>query len=607
MKRKFIRFRFFIPFFLLSVAVFSLAAYLVGIADPASPYLYWKWVAALLLSLLLAFAAAAWFLYDLKYWRYLDRKINLELSGFPKTGTGDQKEEQEYIAKVYEDMIEELKDQKAQTEKQKQLLNEARNRVEVILSSVPDGVVTINEDGFIYSWNGGAEAITLYNELNTVGSPYPKIMLFTDKKGNPIPIDETPIEECFRTKAIVDRGDLFLRTKLDVDVPVDIKVAPIFDMNGTIVAVVASFRDVTKKREIERMKEDFLAMVTHDLKSPLAAVVGYTNLLLHPKANFSKEQQHEFLNSILGSVKILQFLIDNILESARLESGRIVYQFDDFELSGLMREIKMMFTPIVDSKKINLVVEGDPMWIHGDKEKLREVINNLVSNAVKFTPADGTISIRYVKTQECAVVTVEDTGKGIPADQIGKLFNKFVQVKGEKRGTGLGLYIVKKLLQDHGQYITVESELGRGTKFTFTLGYGKPKESEEQRVPVDRSSKILVVEDNPEVSKLLKYHLEEAGYKVLQAFNGADAVNMIRREKPALITLDYNLPDMNGKEIVDRVKPIKPPILLITANTPAEKDFYDRMMGKPVDEKRLLREVSSLLHKMSIDSVDVLK
>ncbi len=601
--------KFALPFVMLSIVTFVLATSLVAL-DLHPVQTYTKIIVAFLASIVFALITAFWLHNDLRQWFYAS-KTQAGKDDKENESIESGREEIAYLAKVYEEMTDELKNQKAQTEKQKRMLEEARTRVEVILSSVPDGVVTINEDGKIYSWNAGAEAVTLYNDLNTIGGQYYKTLIFTDKKGNVIPKEDTPVEECFTSKRTIDRGDLFLRSRLDKDVPIDIKVAPMFDIYGNIIAVIASFRDVSKKREIEQMKEDFLAMVTHDLKSPLAAVVGYTNLLLHPRANFSKEEQQEFLNSILGSVKILQFLIDNILESARLESGRIIYQFEDFELKTLMREIQVMFTPLVDSKKINFVVEGEQMWINGDREKLREVINNLVSNAIKFTPEKGTITINYKKTDECAIVSISDTGKGIHEDEIGKLFNKFVQVKGEKRGTGLGLYIVKKLLEDHGQYITVDSVFGKGTTFTFTLGYGTPKEDLKSKPDSDRQYKVLIVEDIPEVSNLLRYLLREAGYITVQAFNGKDAIRLIEKEKPDLITLDFNLPDMTGREIIEKSnarnakEPI--PVLLITANSPSDSDFYDRMLGKPVDEKRFITEVAGLLNKTAIDSVEVLK
>ena len=211
-------------------------------------------------------------------------------------------------------------------------------------------------------------------------------------------------------------------------------VTPVFDEKKSVVIVVAAFRDISKKWEIEKLKEDFLAMVTHDLKSPLAAIHGYTNLLLHPKAKFSIEESQNFLNSILGSANILKFLIDNILESARLESGRIVYQFEDFELSTLMIEIETMFTPLVNSKRIKLDRKGDIVWVYGDREKLREVINNLISNAIKFTPEDGRITLSHIRQNSGVEIRVQDTGKGIPSEELPKLFKKFVQVKGgEKR------------------------------------------------------------------------------------------------------------------------------------------------------------------------------
>ncbi len=529
----------------------------------------------------------------------------------------EAEEERVYISGVYDDLSEKFKSQKKQIEIQKIQLEEEKNKIEVILNSVPDGVITINGDGTILTWNPGAEKITEWRSSEISNVPYHRIIKLFDKAGNNLVKDGSPIDECFSSKQVVDSSGIFLRTRSQRDIPIDMIVTPVFDEKKCVVVVVAAFRDISKKWEIEKLKEDFLAMVTHDLKSPLAAIVGYTNLLLHPRARFSPEEQRSFLDSILGSVKILQFLIDNILESTRLESGRIVYQFEDFELSTLMIEIETMFTPLVNTKRIKLERKGDTVWVYGDREKLREVLNNLISNAIKFTPEDGRITLSHIRQSNDVEIRVQDTGKGIPSEELPKLFKKFVQVKGEKRGTGLGLYIVKRIIEDHGEKIEVKSVFGKGTEFTFTLKLGTPKETKVAtpvKEAVRKKRKVLIVEDNPEVSNLIRYYLKQAGYDTRQVFQGGDVPAIVEREKPDLITLDYDLPDINGEDVIKSInkknKGTNIPVIIVTANSKRAWDIeYESLLTKPLDESRFLAEVDRVLNQRynTIDSVEVLK
>jgi signal transduction histidine kinase len=530
------------------------------------------------------------------------------------------RDEAEYLAffkDKYDEMADTLKVTTKQLDEQKTQIEGEKEKIEIILRSVPDGVVTINAERRFISWNPGATDITEWEPRKAENTLCTKIFKLYDKAGNELSEPDSPIEECFTTKQIVDRSGIFLKTPSGKIKPIDIKIAPAGqNVDQGVQLVVVTFRDISKKWEIEKFKEDFLATVTHDLKSPLAAVVGYTNLLLHPKQQFSKEQEISFLTSILGSVKILQFLIDNILETARLESGRIVYQFEDFHLPTLLSEIETMFAPIVNSKKLTLQISSDDLWVYGDREKLREVMNNLISNAVKFTAEEGRITISAAKQGDCASIQIADTGKGIPAEEIPKLFNKFVQVKGERRGTGLGLYIVKKIVEDHEQHIEVASTFGKGTEFSFTLKLGTPKEAvaaTARKTSGKRKAKILIVEDDPAISSLIRYHLRAAGYETKQVFQGGDVPAMIEKEKPNLITLDYDLPDINGEEVIKRMtragKKIHIPIMIITANVKKSWEIpYDCLLPKPLDEARFLSEVDRLLSKKisAIESVEVL-
>lgn len=224
------------------------------------------------------------------------------------------------------------------------------------------------------------------------------------------------------------------------------------------------------QKEINDMREEFVATLTHDLKSPLVSIMGFASLITDPNYGDISKDKAGYAGNILYSSKFMLNIINNIIESSRIELGQFNIDKENFELSELLEEIKETFAPRIIMKKIGLNIEClENITVYADINKIRQVFHNLISNAFKFTPEGGAITVSVVQKDGFAEVTVSDTGRGIPEDMREHIFEKFFQAKGERRGSGLGLYITKKILEAHGSGIRLKNRPGEGAKFVFSL------------------------------------------------------------------------------------------------------------------------------------------
>ena len=229
-------------------------------------------------------------------------------------------------------------------------------------------------------------------------------------------------------------------------------------------------------QELDQLKNDFVSSVTHELRSPLTAITGYVDYLLAESSLIGTEEK-EYLEIIKKNATRLSKFIDDILDVAKIESGQIDIEFSELQIAPVIDEIITLFKPIAEQKKISLEkdINNDLSPVNSNHERVCQILTNLVSNALKFTPENGKITIKAKNDTDHIVVSVSDTGIGIPKNELTKIFDKFHQVKGVRekivgaKGTGLGLAIVKGLVEAlHGK-IWVESELNKGTTFYFTL------------------------------------------------------------------------------------------------------------------------------------------
>jgi len=227
------------------------------------------------------------------------------------------------------------------------------------------------------------------------------------------------------------------------------------------------------EHQLKKAREEFVAILTHDLKSPLSSIMAYAQLVADPRAGEISEKKRDFVQIIQKSGEIMLSMINNIVSASKLEDGLMDYHREDFSLSELFNELERTFLPLAESGSLTLELSCPPeVYVNGDRGKLRQVFYNLISNALRYTPEGGRIYASAVQNGERISLEVGDTGRGIPENMQKAVFSKFVQEKSERMGSGLGLYIVKSFLEGHGSDISIDSTPGKGTRFLFSLKKG---------------------------------------------------------------------------------------------------------------------------------------
>lgn len=378
-----------------------------------------------------------------------------------------------------------------------------------------------------------------------------------------------------------------------------------------------------KAEKASLLKTQFVATITHELRTPLYGVVGITNIILDEHEELANSPH---LNSLKFSARYLLALVNDLLQINKIEENKIVLNNMIFNLSDEIKSIteSLEFIAIKNNNKLIYNVENTiPEFLIGDKLRLSQIFMNLVSNALKFTK-DGEVKItsrqdRVEGTKHYLNFSVQDNGIGIAKDDQEKIFEKFVQIErkeGDYQGTGLGLSIVQKLTELFGSKIYLESEEGVGTTFSFTIGFEVDESKKNQiinNIEVDLSPnqiyKILVVEDNKINQIVTKKILESNHFKCTVLEDGYAVLNLLETEDFDVILMDINMPIINGFDtsVLIRKKGITTPIIALTAFDKQEITEQALSCGmndiiiKPFEQGKLFHVISNLINKKNAD------
>jgi signal transduction histidine kinase/DNA-binding response OmpR family regulator len=326
--------------------------------------------------------------------------------------------------------------------------------------------------------------------------------------------------------------------------------------------VVERERLIADLQAASAAKSDFLAAMSHELRTPLNAIIGFSELLTEggdEAADAATVQTYS--EHIHGSGLHLLELVNDVLDLARVEAGRLDLKPVRFDLDDLVRQTVATLQPLADQKRLEVVPTLAPSAIDADPGRVRQIALNLLSNAIKFTDPGGEIRISLATDgPDHFRLTVADNGIGIGSQDIDRIFEAFHQGDRNGRthheGTGLGLALTRQLVEAHGGTISVQSEVGKGSEFAVVLPVSRPSETDTALVPdvVEGRPTVLVIEDDPAAQELLRVHLESAGYGVLVTANGRQGLEWLSQLRPDAVILDILLPEMDGWEILQRLK-----------------------------------------------------
>ncbi|MBZ4418691.1 response regulator [Myxococcus sp. RHSTA-1-4] len=403
---------------------------------------------------------------------------------------------------------------------------------------------------------------------------------------------------------------------------------------------VAKRNEEERAREAEaaaRLKSEFLANFSHEIRTPLNGIIGYCDLLMREEGNRLTAHGRRDLNVVKTNAKTLLALINDILDLSKIEAGRVEVVTEDVDVQELADECMATVKEYLKGKDVALTTNIDPATrvLRSDALKLRQIMLNLLSNAAKFTEA-GEVALGLVPSGNEVVMTVEDTGVGIPSDQLPFIFEKFRQVDGSTTrkvgGTGLGLAIVRELSRVLGGTVSVTSTLGRGSTFTVRLpnaletpvdGMTSLPLPETRGVPMSEvaqhlgsmaqpGSTVLVVDDDPLIQQLVAGQLEPAGFKVVTAEDGIAALKRAREVKPQAILLDIHLPKLDGWSVLSQLKSEPSlsgiPVILISVEEQRARGFSlgaCEYLVKPVEPERLVEVVQRSLGLAATSSAQV--
>ncbi|UCH95290.1 MAG: response regulator [Candidatus Aminicenantes bacterium] len=377
--------------------------------------------------------------------------------------------------------------------------------------------------------------------------------------------------------------------------------------------------------EADRLKTEFLSNMSHELRTPLNSILALSQLMIAKGTGQNPGKEKENLRVIERNGRILLDLISGLLDLAKIESGRLDVNLTDFKPKQVVTAAMEIIRPMAQSKGLILEIniENNPN-MYSDRARIQQILFNLLSNAAKFTK-QGEIGITVTAPGDMIFFTVRDTGPGIKSKDLAYIFDEFKQVDGsaarEFEGTGLGLAISRKFARLLGGDITVESEWGKGSVFTLALPVRCQEKKEtlshepddiwqqdsHQEVRPGESPRILIIEDNEVATMQIKFLLEESGFTVFTAANGADGLNMINITFPHAIILDLMMPKINGFQVLEQIRSTpgtaQIPVLILTAKelTPEEKDHLKRnniqqlIQKGNVDRDQLLDSIKKLL------------
>ncbi|MDR3676761.1 MAG: PAS domain S-box protein, partial [Acidobacteriota bacterium] len=484
---------------------------------------------------------------------------------------------------------------------QRQRAEGTRDYLASIVEYSDDAIFGTSVEGIIRSWNAGAEKLYGYTTAEVVGQSVFCLAPPDRRKemeGFLNQLNQGKKIEPQETVRVTKNGGL---------VDVSVTISPLKNASGEVTGASTVARDITARRGIERMKDELVSVVSHELRTPLTSIRGALGLLAGGLLRSQPEKGNRMLEIAVTNTDRLVRLINDVLDLERMDSGKMKMEKQTCNAADLMTQSVDSVRDLADKAGVTLSVSPYSARIWVDPDRIIQALINLLSNAIKFSTRGGTIWLSATPRADQLLFQVKDQGRGIPQDMLESIFERFQQVdasdRRDKGGTGLGLPITRKIVQQHDGRIWVESALGQGSTFSFTI----PLLQAETILVGDGSGtrKVLVCTVETDILSAVQAVLNQRGYTVLASPTWQEAIKMASSESPDAILVDWSLPGMEDMETMASWKQKSPtrdiPVIGLGGTAPDEVHLTSMglagWVAKPVNEASLLLALGSVLGK----------
>jgi DNA-binding response OmpR family regulator/signal transduction histidine kinase len=400
-------------------------------------------------------------------------------------------------------------------------------------------------------------------------------------------------------------------------------VSPVTDAQGQLAGVVVVLRDISEQKKLEARKEEFVSILSHELRTPLTAISGALDLVLNNIAGEINEKQRRFLGMAKDSTDKLNTMVDDLLDLSKFARGKMRMSFEVIYLDDLVRAAVERYSAAAVEKRISMEIRlpGDPVKVVGDPNRLAQVLNNLLTNGIKFCTAGGRIEVGLKHPAHLgrfAVLSCWNDGEPIAEADLERIFEKFEQGGSVRtrtvRGTGLGLAICRSIVEAHGGRIWAESSEGKGARFVVVVPVepgaelARPEEPDKPKLlaGAPKPGTVLVVDDEPDIAFILKALLLSRGHRALVAFNADEALALARKHHPDVVAADVRMPEVDGISLAEILRhdpeTRSAKLLVVSVFDERERAFKagaSAFLQKPLDVPRFLATVDGLVAQKS--------
>ena len=458
----------------------------------------------------------------------------------------------------------------------------ARTNLETLIDTSPVGVVVFDgRSGSLISFN--REVVRIMEKLGRRDvHPEHFLQKITVRRadGREVSLDNLPMAQVLSTGETVRVEEVVFKEPGGRSVTALINATPILSGEGEVETFVVTIQDMTPLEDLEQRRAEFLGMVSHELRTPLATVRGSVSTLLDKSADLHPTEIRQFHRIIWEQTDRMRALIADLLDVAHIETGTLPVSPEPTDLAVLADEVGNSFRLGGYRHRLHIETPDDLPWVMADRARMVQVLGNLLTNAARHSPESTTIGLTATQAGLHVAVSVSDEGSGIPAASLRQLFRKFSRVTGDEQtgDTGLGLAVCKGIVEAHGGRIWAESDgPGLGARFTFTLptveesGFVSPQASsispaQSSRRPDRETTRILVVDDDPQALRYIRDTLVKEGYSVLVTGDPEDVLHLLAEERPAVVLLDLMLPGVDGIDLMKHITDERDvPVIFVSA------------------------------------------